>query len=72
MRTEAAGAIRNVFNAPDRTEASRQLKLLLDRYREKAPKLSAASEANIPEGLTVFQLPVSPKNGYERPMVWSA
>jgi len=72
MRTEVAAAIRNVFNAPDRTEADRQLKLLVDRYRDTAPKLSAWAEANIPEGLTVFMLPASQRkrlrttNGLER------
>ena len=72
MRTEVAAAIRNVFNAPDRPEADRQLKLLVDRYRDTAPKLSSWAEANIPEGLTVFELPAPHRkrlrttNGLER------
>lgn len=72
MRTEVAGAIRNVFNAPDRTEADRQLKSLVNRYRDTAPKLSVWAEANIPEGLTVFELPAPYRkrlrttNGLER------
>jgi len=72
MRTEVAGAIRNVFNAPDRAEADRQLKLMVDRYREHAPNLSAWAEENIPEGLTVFKLPAGHRkrlrttNGLER------
>lgn len=58
MRREVAEAIRSIFNAPDRPEAERLLRKFCDRYRDTAPKLSAWAEANIPEGLTVFAMPV--------------
>jgi transposase-like protein len=57
MRREVAQGLRNVFDAPDRAEADRQLGLFVERYREKAPRLAAWAEENIPEGLTVFMLP---------------
>jgi transposase-like protein len=57
MRREVAQGLRDVFNAPDRAEADRQLGLFVERYREKAPKLATWAEENIPEGLTVFMLP---------------
>jgi putative transposase len=57
MRREVAQGLRNVFDAPDRAQADRQLGLFVKRYREKAPRLAAWAEENIPEGLTVFMLP---------------
>ena len=57
MRREVAQGLRDVFNAPDRVEAERQLGLFVDRYDEKAPRLATWAEENIPEGLTVFMLP---------------
>ena len=59
MRSGVADDLRAVFNAPDRHEAERQLDLAVKKYRESAPKLSAWLEANVPQGLTVFQLPAS-------------
>jgi len=72
MRQEVAQALRDVFNAPNREEADRLLGLLVDRYRESAPALAAWAEENIPEGLTVFQVPKAHRqrlrttNGLER------
>lgn len=57
MRREVARGLRDVFNAPDRAEAERQLGLFVDRYDEKAPRLATWAEENIPEGLMVFVLP---------------
>ena len=57
MRREVAQGLRDVFNAPDRAEADRQLGLFVERYRAKAPSLAAWAEENVPEGLTVFMLP---------------
>jgi len=59
MRTEAATDLRNVFNAPDRHEADRLLKQLVAKYQETAPDLAAWIESDLPEGLTVFELPSS-------------
>ena len=62
----------NIFNAPDREEAERQLALMLEEYKTTAPKLVAWAEENIPEGLAVFSLPQAHQkrlrttNGVER------
>lgn len=57
MRKQVARDIRSVFNAPNREEADRLLERIVERYRESAPKLAEWMEVNIPEGLTVFELP---------------
>lgn len=57
QRKRVAQEIRDIFNAPNRPEAVRLLELSVDRKREKAPELVSWMEANIPEGLTVFDLP---------------
>ena len=59
LRGELARDLRAIFDAPDRAEADRRLRLAVDKYLKSAPKLSAWLEANIPEGLTVFQFPVT-------------
>ena len=56
MRTEVSQDLRNVFNAPDRHEADRQLAQLVKKYKTSAPDLSHWLESNVPEGLTVFEL----------------
>jgi len=57
MRAEVARDIRAIFNAPDRPEGERLLRLTAERYAQRAPGLAAWMEANIQEGLTVFSLP---------------
>ena len=57
MRTEVSQDLRGVFNAPDRHEADRLLAQLVQKYAENAPDLAAWMETDIPEGLTVFELP---------------
>jgi putative transposase len=59
LRGELARDLRAIFDAPDRAEADRRLRLAVDKYLKSAPKLSAWLEANIPEGLTVFQFPAT-------------
>ena len=59
MRPEVTQDLRSVFNAPDRHEAERLLAQLVKKYESSAPDLSAWMEANLPEGLTVFELPSS-------------
>jgi len=72
MRAEVADAIRAVFNAPNRVEADRQLGLFCDLYRDSAPRLAAWAEENLPDGLTVMDLPpghqkrLRTTNGLER------
>ncbi len=48
-----------MFDAPDRTEAQRQLEIAVKRYQASAPKLAGWLEQNLPEGLAVFALPSS-------------
>ena len=59
MRQEVTRDLRNVFNAPNRHEADRLLAQLVKTYESIAPDLSTWMEANVPEGLTVFELPAS-------------
>jgi putative transposase len=57
MKEDVAQEIRKIFNCGDRTEADRLLKLAIEKFVKKAPKLCDWMEVNIPEGLTVFELP---------------
>ena len=57
MRPEVAASIRAVFDAPDRPEAERLLKIAIAKYQPIAPKLALWMEENIPQGLTVFMMP---------------
>ena len=72
MRGEVASAIKDIFNAPDRQEAENRLGRMVERYRKRAPGLVEWTEENIPEGLTVFNLPAPHRrrlrttNGLER------
>ena len=59
MRAELARDLRGVFDAPNRLEADRQLRLTVEKYAKTAPKLSAWLESNVPESLTVFQFPAA-------------
>ena len=54
---EASADLRAVFNAPNRAEADRLLGLMVAKYEPVAKKLAAWLEANVPEGLTVFDFP---------------
>ena len=56
MKAEVADDIRHVFNAPDRNEADRLLKLLVIKYEKTASQLSEWMEINIQESLNVFGL----------------
>jgi transposase-like protein len=58
MRDQVAREIRSIFNAPDLHEAERLLAKTVEVYRESAPRLAEWMETNLPEGLTVFALPV--------------
>lgn len=59
MKREVAQAIRSIFNALNRQEADRLLDLLIDTYKDTAPKLAEWAEKAIPEALTVFAFPQS-------------
>lgn len=54
MKEEVAEDIRSIFNSSNREEADRLLKLAIAKYARTASQLSAWMEANIPEGLNVF------------------
>jgi len=54
---EASEQLRAVFQAPNRSEADRLLRQMVANYAETAPKLATWLETNIPEGLTVFNVP---------------
>ena len=57
MKAAVASDIRAIFTAPDETEAKRLLGLFVDRYKSKAPRLSAWALEALPQGFTVFALP---------------
>jgi len=59
LRREVAADLRDVFEAGDRPEAERRLKRVAEKYRDLAPKLAAWIEENVPEGLTVLELPTA-------------
>jgi len=58
QRKEVAAALRAIFNAPSREEAERLLQATVKKYAESAPRLSRWLEANLPQGLTVFDFPI--------------
>jgi putative transposase len=72
MRKEVAEDIRTIFNAPDRPTAEAYLAKSVVKYAQTASKLSAWTEDNLPEGLTVFSFPkrhwqrLRTTNGLER------
>jgi len=57
IRKRIGAELRQVWNAPDLQAATENLRRLVETYRDKAPKLAAWCEDNIPEGLAVFTLP---------------
>jgi transposase-like protein len=59
MRAPVAAEIRSIFNAPDQPEAERLLEKFVERHQEKAPKLASWAEDALPQGFTVFNLPLS-------------
>ncbi len=59
MKSPVAADLRQIFTATDRVEAEQRLKDFVQKYEKIAPRLSEWAEENIPEGLTVFLLPVA-------------
>lgn len=57
MRGDVAADLRAVFDSPDRTEADRRLEMAVSKYEKKAPKLATWMSSNVPDGLTVFEIP---------------
>ncbi len=67
-----AAQMRAIFNAPDKREAERLLRIALEAWRKEHPKLAQWAEEAIAESLTVFDFPDSHRvrlrttNGLER------
>src|SRR5690606_36147947 len=59
MKAEVAAAIRALFNAATRLGAETLLAALVQKYEERAPRLATWMEENLPEGLTVFSVPMA-------------
>jgi transposase-like protein len=59
MRKDVAADLRTIFDAPDRHEAERRMRLVMKKYAKSAPDLTRWIEDNVPEGLTVMALPSS-------------
>jgi transposase-like protein len=57
MRREVAGDLRAIFESGDRREAERRLQQAVDKYAQRAPKLSAWMDANVADSFTVFSFP---------------
>ena len=72
MLSEVASDIRTVFNAPDRPVGEAYLSRLVKKYEQTTSRLADWLENNIPQGLTVFDFPVTHRrrirttNGLER------
>lgn len=62
LRPQVAKDIHGIFNAKDAHDAQNQLDQFFEKYKQTAPKLATWAEENIPEGLTVFQLPAKHQN----------
>ncbi len=57
IRKRIGEELRRIWNAPDLEGAQAELKHLLARYADSAPKLARWLEDSVPQGLTVFSLP---------------
>ena len=57
MSEDVHGGIQNVFNASDENEAHRLLDKAVEQYAEDASDLSDWMAENVPEVLTIFDLP---------------
>lgn len=57
IKKQIGPELRSVWNARNIDHAKEELNRLVKKYHNTAPKLATWLEANVPEGLTVFQLP---------------
>jgi len=57
MQKQVHNDIADIFAAPNGELARSRLKYYVQKYAESAPQLSEWMEENIPEGLTIFELP---------------
>lgn len=58
-KSEVAGSIRAIFDAENKEEADRILKLAVAKYEKEMPQLAQWMQENISEGLTIFNFPSS-------------
>jgi putative transposase len=59
MKREVMDDLKGVFDSADQTTAEAQLKSVVRKYEQSAPKLATWMEENVPESLAVFGLPAS-------------
>ncbi len=59
MQKELTQEIRDVFQAPELSDAEHLLKRTIAKYDESCPKLASWMEKNIPEGFAIYQIPKS-------------
>lgn len=57
-KTEVAQDVRDVFAASTREQAEEQLRRAVKKYEERAPKLAAWLESDLPEGLMIHRFPL--------------
>ena len=57
MQKQVHNDIADIFAAPNGELAWARLKYYVEKYAESAPQLSEWMDENIPEGLTIFELP---------------
>jgi transposase-like protein len=57
LKSVIASQIAAIFNAESRAHAQERLRIFLNTWRDKQPKLVAWAEENLPESFTVFDLP---------------
>lgn len=56
---QIATELRAIFNAPSWSEADAKLRQMVEKYRKTALRLATWLEENVPEALTVFELPAA-------------
>ena len=59
MKKELANAVREIYSAISKEEAMSRLKMVVDRYRDKASQFCDWLEEHFVEGLTFFDFPKS-------------
>jgi putative transposase len=59
LRPQIAAELRAIFNAPSWSEADAKLRQVVEKYRKSAARLATWLEENVPEALTVFELPAA-------------
>ena len=66
MQQEMHNDIRDVFNAPTRSDAEILLKKLIGKHGKTAPDLSSCLENELPEGVTAFNVEPDTLNARRR------